>query len=586
MRTIRLLIISAIIVCGTIQSNQSQILNDPLKWKYSTSGAIYASPLIHNDTLFIGNLDSVFYAIDITNGQKLWSCKTKSQINTTASIYNDLICFASGNYFYVLDMKGNLKTEFKMYDDPAVIQSDPWDYFNPSPQLVDSIAYIGTEKNLVYGINIKNGEQVFKCQGTDGDFTIQTTLAIYNGKIFFGNYNGFFYAYDLKTAHKVWEYDTNKEAKARGGADPKILLLGNAAIYNGTVCFGGRGGNFYCMDAETGTQKWKYRDPDGLWILGLTIQDSSFYMGSSYQRVVRSVNGNTGKQNWRSGVDHISYGSPYIDSTYAFFGTGDDATMDKGSLFAFDKVSGVVRDKFAVDGRVQSSPTIYRDIIYFGSSSGNIYAVDKQKFVNVPRPKIVLKNTSKIFLGSLAEDTLADTTMYISNLGDATDSVTFVPPKKEITFSPAYLKIGPGDSAAVKVILNTKGLKPVEYTWYLQAISNFSALHELVQRKLGFKIKEKVGIGNTESDGIVSLNLYPNPLKGIGMIQYKLAKKSDIFLALYDVLGKQVAVIDKCQRFKGTYRIPINSSAFGPGIYYCILTANGYSSTQKIVVVR
>jgi eukaryotic-like serine/threonine-protein kinase len=586
MKTAQYFIISVIVACSTFQSIQSTILNDPLKWKYKTSGAIYASPLIHNDTLFIGNLDSVFYAIDITNGNKLWSFRTKSQINTSAAIYNDFICFGSGNYFYVLDIKGNLKTEFKMYDDPAVIQSDPWDYFNPSPQLADSIAYIGCEKNLVYGINIKNGEQVFKCQGTDGDFTIQTTPVIYNGKIFFGNYNGFFYAYDLKTAQKVWEYDTNKDNHIRETNDKKVLLISNAAVYNGTICFGGRGGYFYCMDPENGTIKWKYRDPSGLWILGLTVQDSSLYMGSSYQFIVRSVNGNTGKQNWSAGVDFISYGSPCIDTTYAFFGTGDDNSANKGTLFAVDKISGKIKDKYPVDGRVQSSPVISGDIIYFGCSNGCVYAIGKQKFVNGPRPKIVLKNTSKIDLGILVEGTVADTSIYVTNMGEATDSVTFVLAKKEITFSPTYVKIGPGDSAAVKITLNTKDLKPVAYSWPVQAVSNFSGLHETVQRKLGFQIAEQVGVNAVESNSTIALHLYPNPMKSNVTLEYNIKTDSEVILALYDLSGKKLSMLSQGKKTTGTYHVALDGSEFAEGIYFCRLTADGNSVTQKIVVLK
>jgi eukaryotic-like serine/threonine-protein kinase len=582
MRTVKFFLAYAMIFCLFSQIAKSQPPTDSNIWKFKTSGAVYSTPLIQNDTMFIGSLDSCFYAIDVLTGQQLWKYKTKSKINTTASIYENTICFGSGNYLYGLDLNGNFRWEFQMYTGTAVIQNDDWDYFNSSPRLLDSIAYIGTENNIVYGVNVKNGAQVFKCQGTDGNYTVETTPVIYDGKIFFGNWNGFFYAYDLNTGNKVWSYDTNIDNHGRPG---NIMLIAHAVMYNGNICFTGRGGYFYCKNPSNGQKIWNYRDPSGLWILGLTVQDTTFYTGSSYQRYARSINALHGTQNWLTGIDYISYGSPWADTTYLFTGTGDDASSNKGTLFAINKITGVIKTKLSVDGRIQSSPILYKDVLYFGCGNGYIYAVDKQKFVNANLPKIELKTTTAIDLGKVTSSAVPDTFIYVSNSGAASDSVTFSSSRSEATLTPAWAIIEPGDSVKVEVSLNCAGLTAKKYSGFIYAYSNYSPFHENLRRTISFEIIWENGLDKLQTNEI-ELIQFPNPLSEFGTVQYNLDRSMNICLSVCDASGKLIILLDKGYKSKGIHQVKVDGNKLSEGIYFFRLTTDEYSTTKKMIVTK
>jgi eukaryotic-like serine/threonine-protein kinase len=565
---------------------------DPTVWKFKTSGAIYSTPLIHNDTIFIGSLDSCFYAIDRQTGQQAWKYKTKSQINTTASIFGNIICFGSGNYLYAIDTKGNLKWEFKMYDGIGVIQNDAWDYFNSSPNIVDTVAYIGTEKGLVYGVNIITGLQVFKCQAADLNYTVETTPVIYDGKVFFGDWNGFFYAYDLKTSQKVWEYDTNLDNKQRpAGGTPvntsaaPVELIAHAILYNGNVYFGGRGGYFYCFNPKTGEKKWQYRDPSGLWILGLTLKDSTFYMGSSYQFIARAVNANTGVGIWTTTIDYISYGSPWADTTYLFTGTGNDQATNKGTLFAINKETGVVKTKLSVDGRIQSSPILYNNILYFGCSNGYVYSVDKQKLISAKYSKIVIKEKKTINLNNRPLNSTFDTSIYIFNIGDATDSISFSSNKKEMTIIPSWTYLNPGDSIKINVSINSTGLDPKQYSYTFLAKSHYSLNKETFSEYYNFVL-----ITDMSSTEILNkskeLQLFPNPFNGLGTIEYRLNSNSNICISIYDGSGKEIAILEKGFKTSGIHQLIFDSSNLSNGTYFCKLMAGKNSTTQKMIILK
>jgi outer membrane protein assembly factor BamB len=63
-----------------IMGSNLSMANDFILWKFATAGGIYSTPLIHENTLYIGSLDSNFYAIDVSTGTEQWHYKTENKI--------------------------------------------------------------------------------------------------------------------------------------------------------------------------------------------------------------------------------------------------------------------------------------------------------------------------------------------------------------------------------------------------------------------------------------------------------------------------------------------------------------------------
>ena len=53
---------------------------EDLEWYFETNGEIYSSPIISNNSLFVGSNDKCLYAIDIKNGELKWKYKTGNKI--------------------------------------------------------------------------------------------------------------------------------------------------------------------------------------------------------------------------------------------------------------------------------------------------------------------------------------------------------------------------------------------------------------------------------------------------------------------------------------------------------------------------
>jgi len=84
----------------------------------------------------------------------------------------------------------------------------------------------------------------------------------------------------------------------------------------------------------------------------------------------------------------------------------------------------------------------------------------------------------------------------------------------------------------------------------------------------------------------VLFNNYPNLFNPETVIGYTLPVTSMVQLSIFDILGREVAVLVNEQMSPGRYSVTWNASAFSSGIYYYRLSAGPYVSTKKLVLMK
>ena len=78
-------------------------------WNYSTNGAVYSSPAVSGNMLYIGADDSV-YAFNASTGAKIWNYTTGGFMNSSPNVVNGVVYIGSGNNnVYALDASTGLK---------------------------------------------------------------------------------------------------------------------------------------------------------------------------------------------------------------------------------------------------------------------------------------------------------------------------------------------------------------------------------------------------------------------------------------------------------------------------------------------
>ncbi|HEX8386784.1 MAG TPA: T9SS type A sorting domain-containing protein, partial [Rubricoccaceae bacterium] len=87
----------------------------------------------------------------------------------------------------------------------------------------------------------------------------------------------------------------------------------------------------------------------------------------------------------------------------------------------------------------------------------------------------------------------------------------------------------------------------------------------------------------TASDG---LRVYPNPARTTATLAFRLDASGPARLALYDVLGRTVAVLAEGERAAGEHAVPVDTSRLPAGVYVARLDTGGSVRSQRFTVVR
>jgi len=82
------------------------------------------------------------------------------------------------------------------------------------------------------------------------------------------------------------------------------------------------------------------------------------------------------------------------------------------------------------------------------------------------------------------------------------------------------------------------------------------------------------------------LQNFPNPFNPSTNIRYNIPKNSFLRLVVYDLLGKEIETLVNEEQSAGTYEVTFNAVQYPSGVYYYKLTADGYSDTKKMLLIR
>ena len=95
------------------------------------------------------------------------------------------------------------------------------------------------------------------------------------------------------------------------------------------------------------------------------------------------------------------------------------------------------------------------------------------------------------------------------------------------------------------------------------------------------------GIGDNEAsvNRLLSQN-YPNPFSAQTRIPFKLDKKSNVRLVIYNSLGQKIAEPVSGMLNAGNHKVTFDGSALHPGIYFYRLVVNGFSTTRRMIIMK
>jgi outer membrane protein assembly factor BamB len=310
-----------------------------VKWKFHIGGQVISSPAVVGETIYVGGTDGILYAVNREAGTLKWKFEAKSRIASSPAVSDGMVYFGAydGNFYAVETATGQLKWKFQTGGErrfsarhlhgsqpAAETMPDPWDCYLSSPVVWNGSVYFGSGDGNVYALNAASG--ALKWRFKTGD-VVHASPVIADGTVFIGSWDSYFYAVDAVKGKEKWRFKTGEDPDIHN----QVGIQSSAAVADGVVYFGCRDSNLYALDARTGNKKWAF-PTKGSWVIT----------------------------------------SPAVRSGKVYF-----ATSDSGIFYELDANSGSVVFSLNLQGwPTFSSPAIAGDMLYVGSTSGRLHAVD------------------------------------------------------------------------------------------------------------------------------------------------------------------------------------------------------------------
>lgn len=79
---------------------------------------------------------------------------------------------------------------------------------------------------------------------------------------------------------------------------------------------------------------------------------------------------------------------------------------------------------------------------------------------------------------------------------------------------------------------------------------------------------------------------YPNPFNPITTINFSLESASQVQLSVYDMLGREVHILEEGFRSAGSHTVQFDASALPSGVYIYRLSADGHAMTKRMTLMK
>jgi outer membrane protein assembly factor BamB len=254
-------------------------------WKYRSiedsdpdkfAAGFKAAPRVTNDTVYVGDEDGFFHAVDRATGKKKWILTTDGEIAGSAAIVGDRIIVGSHDFhLYCLKPDGELVWKFETGDrincSPAIagdytfvagcdehlrvidirkgeeFKDIPLNtYLIASPAVVGDELYVGTYASDVVAVNWKTGKTVWHYKDEKREFPYHASASATDSHIFVGGHDKQFHCINRKTGQREWVFPTRAQINS------------SAAVVGDRVFFGSGDGNIYGLNTADGKQVWKF----------------------------------------------------------------------------------------------------------------------------------------------------------------------------------------------------------------------------------------------------------------------------------------------------------------------------------------
>ena len=171
-----------------------------MEWEQGFNEAIASTPLIVDDTLFVGTFGKKFYALDISQqGAPVWDEPFKAEDwFWTRPAYHDGTIYVGtlGGKFYAIDAITGQPRWDQPYD------TGTGDRIRSAPVIVGDVVIFGSQDDSVYGLKLKDGREAWAPQRFEDD--IMADPYVSGSVVYFLDKDDEVHAINAELGNEIW----------------------------------------------------------------------------------------------------------------------------------------------------------------------------------------------------------------------------------------------------------------------------------------------------------------------------------------------------------------------------------------------
>jgi outer membrane protein assembly factor BamB len=253
-----------------------------LRWVYPREGnldSIVGGVVLALDKLFFGCSDGKVYALDATTGDFTWEFATGSE----EKIWSTPAYDAGTLYVASFDKK--------LYAINAADGTEKWQFeasgaFASTPLVANGTIYIGTLDRYFYAIDAANGTEKWKFQA---EKWFWTRAVVFENTVYVGCFDNKAYAFNAASGEKIAEFDLESPVRSWPVVDGDRVLIATEA------------GKIYAIDTVN-NQVGLFADLAETIYAPLSISEGVLYVYTQEQNL-HALNTETGVKMWVQAVD-------------------------------------------------------------------------------------------------------------------------------------------------------------------------------------------------------------------------------------------------------------------------------------------
>lgn len=326
----------------------SQVEPGELIWEFPADNSINSSPVVADGLVYFTDRDDNLVAVDVQTGNWEWYFEMDTGVfgKCSPTVTDETIYIGSGDgCLYAISTSGEKLWEFEAEE--AV---------KCQPVVRNDSVYFADRGGHIFSVHASSGEEEWHADLSCDQEIFKSSIDASHEAVYVGSPDNNLYALDADTGSQVWKFQT------RGST------TSSPAVADDTVYIGSRDENLYAIDTETGTKKWHFKTRGNFNHSSPLISDDTVYIGNS-DCCLYAIDRESGTKKWEFETENWILTPPRIDDGIVYFGSKDY------NLYAVDASSGIQEWSFRTKDPLSSLSTVVDGVIYAGSQDNTLYAV-------------------------------------------------------------------------------------------------------------------------------------------------------------------------------------------------------------------